>query len=57
MDVAEGWKTRPSEFLLGTPNSKPAQIDHSMVSSEIQLHNSEAEARQKKAEIRRYRSC
>lgn len=56
MDVAEGWKTRPSQFLSRTPNSKTARTGHSMVSSEVQMHKSEGDARQKKEEIRRYRS-
>jgi len=56
MDVAEGWKKRPSKYLSVTPSSRTARIDYCMVPSDIQLHKSEAEARQDKAEIRRYRS-
>lgn len=57
MDVAAGWKTRASEFHSAIPNSKTEVTDHHMISAEVQLHNSEAEERQEKAEIIRYRSC
>lgn len=57
MDVAERWKTRPREFLSGTPESQTAKIDKSVVSSGVQLHTSEVGAKQEEAEIRWKGGC
>lgn len=56
-DVVERWKTRPHEFLSGTPKSQTDKIEKSVVSSGVQLHTSEVGAKQGEAEIRWKGGC